>query len=151
MHASDESVYYPDYITNKVAKQSAAILDNFGYDTKIIPHTEEASMKLFLNETYLARVIEGCNGFSVIILFIAFIVAFSGKLKTTFLYLLLGSVLIYLVNLLRIVLLSIALYHYPEYREILHTIVFPAIIYGLVFLLWIVWVNRFSKLNTSNA
>lgn len=143
---SDGSKFYPDYITHLVAKQSEALLNSFGYNGQVLPHPNEPSMKLLVNGTYLARVIEGCNSISVIILFVSFIVAFSAQFKTTFFYVLAGSILIYSVNLLRIVLLSIGLYHYPNQEAILHTVVFPGIIYGMVFLLWIFWVNRFSKL-----
>jgi exosortase family protein XrtF len=83
-------------------------------------------------------------------LFVSFIAAFSGHAKATFFYMLSGSVLIYSVNLVRIVFLTAGIYHYPEYEDVLHTVVFPAIIYGMVFLLWIFWVNRFSKLNKTN-
>tara|TARA_R110002049_G_scaffold5422_1_gene37557 strand:- start:2416 stop:2832 length:417 start_codon:yes stop_codon:yes gene_type:complete len=134
-------------MTNIVAKQSQDILNVLGYKTDVLPHPNEPSMKLIINGNYLARIIEGCNSVSVIILFLSFIVAFSGKFKITFFYILTGSVLIYIVNLLRIIILSLGLYHYPERSEVLHTVVFPAIIYGMVFLLWIFWVNRFSKLN----
>lgn len=134
-------------MTHLVSKQSEALLNNFGYNTNVLPHPDEPSMKLIVNGKYLARVIEGCNGISVIVLFLSFVIAFSGKLKTTFFYILSGSVLIYIVNVLRIVALSMGLYHYPHHSEFLHTVVFPSIIYGMVFLLWIFWVNRFSKLN----
>jgi exosortase family protein XrtF len=147
LDASKGSLYYPDYITNLVANQSKNLLENFGYSTQVIPHPNEPSMKLILEGKYLARVIEGCNGMSIIILFVSFIVAFSGKIKTTVLYLLSGSVILYVVNLLRIVILSIGLYHYPWRKEELHTVIFPAIIYGMVFLLWMFWVNRFSNIN----
>lgn len=142
--------YYPDYITNLVARQSEALLDAFGYQAKVIPHPNEPSMKLIINNKFVARVVEGCNAISVIILFVSFIVAFAGKFKTTFFYILAGSVLIYTINLIRIALLSLGLYHYPWRREILHTVIFPLIIYGLVFLLWMVWVNRFSKQKKAN-
>lgn len=134
-------------MTNLVAKQSQNILNVLGYKTEISPHPDEPSMKLILNGNYLGRVIEGCNSVSVIVLFLSFIIAFSGKLKTTFFYILTGSVLIYVVNLFRIVVLSVGLYHYPKQSEVLHHVIFPGIIYGMVFLLWIFWVNRFSKLN----
>lgn len=148
---SDGSKYYPDYFTNLVAKQSDLLLQSVGYDARIAPHPEEPSMKLIINDKFVARVVEGCNSISVIILFISFIVAFAGKFKDTFLYILSGSVLIYIVNLARIVILSIGLYNYPWRREILHTVIFPLIIYGMVFLLWMFWVNRFSKLEKANA
>ncbi|WP_347922770.1 exosortase family protein XrtF [Pontimicrobium sp. SW4] len=148
---SDGSKYYPDYVTNLTAKQSESLLDSLGYNASIEVHPDEPSMKLIINNKYVARVIEGCNSVSVIVLFISFIIAFSGRLKPTIIYLLAGSVLIYAVNLMRIVILSIGLFHYPWRRDILHNIIFPLIIYGIVFLLWMVWVNRFATLKKQNA
>lgn len=147
---SDGSKFYPDYITHLVAKQCELLLNTFGYNAKVLAHTNEPSMKLMLNELYLARVIEGCNSISVIILFVSFVIAFSGQVKDTLLFVLSGSVLLYTVNLLRIVLLSMGMYHFPENSNFLHAVVFPGIIYGMVFLLWMFWVNRFSKLNKKN-
>ena len=147
---SDGSIYYPDYLTNLVTKQTDALLRTFGYDAQIAKHPDEPSMMLIINNKFVARVIEGCNSMSVIILFVSFIIAFAGKFKTTFFYILSGSVLIYIVNLLRIVILSIGLYHYPWRREELHTVIFPLIIYGMVFLLWMLWINRFSHLRRSD-
>lgn len=142
------STYYPDYMTHLVAQQSAYLLQDLGYTAQVLPHPHEASMKLIINNKYVARVIEGCNSVSVIILFISFILAFAGTFKTTLFYILAGSVIIYSVNLVRVVILSIGLYHYPWRKDILHTVIFPGIIYGLVCLLWVVWVNRFSKIAT---
>lgn len=148
---SDGSKYYPDFMTHLVTIQSEDLLRVLGYNVQMLPHPNEPSMKVILNGNYIARVIEGCNSISVIILFMSFIVAFSSRVKTTFFYILSGSVLIYTVNLLRIVLLSLLLYHYPEHQVIFHSVVFPGIIYGLVFSLWIFWVNRFSKLKNTHA
>jgi exosortase family protein XrtF len=144
LNISENSNYYPDYFTNLTAKQSELILENIGYEAQIIPHPDEPSMKLIINSKFVARIIEGCNSISIIILFISFMIAFADKWKATLLYIFAGSTLIYTVNLLRIVLLSIGLYHYPWRREILHTVIFPLIIYGLVFLLWMFWVNRYA-------
>jgi exosortase family protein XrtF len=138
-------------MTNLVSKQCEAILNILDYKAEVLPHPNEPSMKLIVNGNYLARIVEGCNSISVIILFLSFIVAFSGQLKATFFYILFGSVLIYVVNLFRIVILSLGVYYYPEQSEVLHAVIFPAIIYGMVFLLWIFWVNRFSKLNKKNG
>jgi len=146
---SDGSVYYPDYFTNLVANQTENILNAFGYNAKVLPHPDEPSMKLVLNSNYIARVIEGCNSLSVLILFLSFIVAFSGKLKPTVIYILSGCVLLYVVNLFRIVILTLGLYHYPSYSDFLHSVIFPGIIYGMMFLLWMFWVNRFSKFKRS--
>lgn len=145
LNASEGSKYYPDYVTHLVAKQTNTLLNGLDYDAKVIPHPDEASMKIIINEKFVARVIEGCNAISIIILFLSFVVAFSGKFKTTLFYCFAGSIIIYAFNLFRIVILSIGLYHYPWRQEVLHTVIFPMLIYGVVFVLWMVWVNRFSK------
>lgn len=142
---SDGSQFYPDYITHLVSKQTESLLNTFGYRAQIFPHPDEPSTKVMVNGVFLVRITEGCNAISVIILFASFIIAFSRKLKVTFLYIFSGSVLIYVVNIIRIALIIIGIYHYPEAQYVMHTVIFPAIIYGMMFLLWIFWVNRFSK------
>lgn len=132
-------------LTNTVAKQTVSVLNFFGYKASGVQHQEEMSVKLLVDNVYTARVIEGCNSMSIIILFIAFIVAFAGTIKATVLYALFGSLFIYIINILRIAFLTVMLHKYPGQQEFLHNLVFPAIIYGTTFLLWVIWVNKFSK------
>lgn len=145
LNVSDGSKFYPDYMTNLVARQTNALINSLDYHSEIIPHPNEPSLKVVINGKFVARVVEGCNAVSIIILFIAFIVAFAGKWKTTLFYCFAGSIIIYAFNLIRIVILSVGLYHYPWRQELMHTVIFPMLIYGIVFLLWMVWVNRYSK------
>lgn len=140
-------IYYPDYITHLVAVQTQQTIEAFGYQSQILPHPHEASMRLFVNQEYLVRVVEGCNAISILILFVSFVLAFHSNFKKTFFFILGGSVLLYCLNILRIALLSIGIYHYPNYEGVLHGTIFPAVIYGSVFLLWILWVRIVSKTN----
>lgn len=133
-----------DGLTVKVAHQTKAIISTLGYDIETAQHPSELSMKLILNKVYVARVIEGCNSFSVIALFLAFIVAFQGSLKNTILFGVLGSLIIYFTNIARIAVLTILLYEFPKAQTFLHNLVFPAIIYGMTFLLWLIWVQKLS-------
>jgi len=55
---SDGSKFYPDYLTHLVAIQTETLLNAFGYDTQVIPHPDEPSMKVILKGQYLARIIE---------------------------------------------------------------------------------------------
>lgn len=141
--------YYPDFFTHLVAVQSEAVIEFVGYSSKILPHQGEASMKLFINDLFLARIVEGCNSISIIILFTSFILSFFSRIKTTLLFILAGGVIIYVMNILRIAMLTIGIYEYPQHTNFLHSIVFPLIIYGTVFILWIIWVRLFSK-NTAH-
>ena len=150
LSSSIGGIYYPDFITNLVAKQSSALISEFGYQAEVIPHKTETSMKLIVNQDFLARIVEGCNAISIIILFIAFIISFAEKFNKTILFIGAGIVLIYSVNVVRISILAIALYKYPQYSETLHGVVFPSIIYGMVFLLWMIWVRMLTKTETEN-
>lgn len=146
----DTSKHEIDGFTTWVARQTSGVIECFGYTSVIEPHERQASFKLFVNDRYVARVVEGCNVLSVMILFVTFIVAFAGKWKQMLLFSVLGCLLLYLLNILRIALLAIALYHFPEKEKLLHEIIFPLVIYGIVFVLWIIWVNKYSAYATKN-
>lgn len=135
----------PDFITQLVSVQAEAVLAALGYEPSLQVDPQLPMMRIILLETYVGNINEGCNAMSVMILFVSFIVAFAQKFKKTLLYMLGGLALIYATNIIRIVLLSIALYQYPESSDFLHDIVFPGIIYGMVFLLWLFWVRAISK------
>ena len=134
-----------DPVTKLVAAQSSMLIESFGYVAQILPDTSAPHMKLIINDHYIANIIEGCNALSVIILFISFVLAFAQGFKKTFLFLLAGTTLIYAVNLLRICILAIALYEYPNQSDFLHGVVFPGIIYGMVFSLWVLWIRIIKK------
>lgn len=140
--------FFPDYLTNLVARQSAAVLESFGYNSHLTPYKLDDGILLTIDAKYSVSIVEGCNSTSVVILFISFIIAFSENFKKTFLFLFAGTVLIYVVNILRIAILVVALYKFPQYENILHSVIFPGIIYGMVFILWMVWV-RMLRLKTS--
>lgn len=135
------SDYFPDFLTHLVARQSGEILQSLGYTAQLFPYGQDQGMLLTIANSYSVNIVEGCNSASVIILFVAFVIAFAQNFKKTVLFLLAGAILIYIINLWRIVFLVIALYRFPEYQDFLHSIVFPGIIYGFVFLLWMVWVR----------
>ena len=132
-------------VTQNVANQTAKVIEFLGYKANVEQHQDELSLKMLVNDNYVSRVIEGCNSISVIILFLAFIIGFSGSVKATIIYGFFGGALIYITNIIRIAILSIGILKYPKQQEILHSLVFPAIIYGMVFLLWVIWVNKFSN------
>lgn len=138
-------LYYPDPATHLVALQSQAVISAIGYDAVVLPSSVNPAMNLFVNGYFAARIIEGCNAISIIVLFIAFMLAFFGKFKTTLAYILAGAAIIYAVNIVRIVILSIGLYEVPEYGHFLHRIIFPLIIYGTVFILWVVWIRIYTR------
>lgn len=134
-----------DGITAVVGKNVLQLMNVFNCDIKIFKSLSDSWLEVWYNKKYVIRIVEGCNAVSVIILFISFVLAFSGKLKTTILFIVFGILFIYILNVIRIALLAVLLFHIPEKQHILHGVLFPLVIYGAVFILWIIWVNRFSK------
>ena len=140
-----------DSVTQIVANQTATVLSWFDSQSYTMPHLKEPTVKLFYKGQYISRIIEGCNAISVIILFIAFVIAFTGKFKNTIIFILFGSILIHILNIGRIALLCVALYNFPQYEHLLHGVIFPLVIYGVVFLLWVIWVNNYSVYATDTV
>ena len=91
-----------DGFTKIVASQTEFLLQLVDDNSYTMPHLQEPSVKLIYHGKYIARIIEGCNAVSVMILFIAFVVAFTGKLKNTILFILIGLFVIHLLNIIRI-------------------------------------------------
>jgi exosortase family protein XrtF len=127
-----------------VSDQSEWLVNQLGYEAKTYLILNENFTRFYVDKSYVARVVEGCNALSVMILFVSFVVAFKGKLIHTLVFNLAGVLIIHTLNIIRIALLVIGLRYYEEYKTLMHDIIFPLFIYGVVFLLWIVWVNKFS-------
>lgn len=135
----------PDFFTELVSEQTINLLNLIGYETKSTTNSANDFINLYVRGKNIAGISEGCNAVSIMILFLAFIFSFTKKIKPTLLFALLGLVIIHIMNIVRIVILVVCLYHYPKYSEPLHNYVFPAMIYGVVFMLWMFWVNSFQK------
>lgn len=135
-------VNYPDPATSHVSYQTKELLQMLGYPATIENTEGLPSVNMFYEGKVLYRVIEGCNAISVMILFLAFVLAFAKAWKKTILFSLFGMTAIYLANLFRLVLLAIIFIDYPEFSHTAHDLVFPAIIYGMTVLLWLYWIRK---------
>lgn len=146
-----EFPHHIDTITVKVAQQAVQLGNILHLPTQTFANKREASMAFYYQDQYVSRIVEGCNAVSVMILFLSFIIAFSGTLLDTLSFGGLGIILIYSTNLVRILVINWAIYQFPNAAELLHQMVFPLIIYGFTFLLWVVWVKRIENANPLNC
>lgn len=87
----------------------------------------------------------GCNGITLMFLFAIFVIAYPGNFKNKLWYLPLGIILVNIINIIRIVGLSLMSLYAPNYLDFNHTYTFTFIVYSIVFALWMFWVNKFSK------
>jgi exosortase family protein XrtF len=92
-----------------------------------------------------------CNGITLMFLFAIFVIAYPGSLKNKLWYIPLGILIVHLINIIRIVALAFIAYYDYTYLDFNHTYTFTFIAYSVVFALWMLWVNKFSKtINTEN-
>ena len=89
-----------------------------------------------------------CNAITLFSLFSVFIIAYPGKTKTKLWFIPLGILLIHLLNIFRVVCLVFIAFYYPKFLNFNHTYTFTFFIYSVIFLLWIIWVNKYSIKNT---
>lgn len=136
-----------DAITWWVSKQSVAILHSIGYDAGTRPVDLDPKVAILNGNNTVVNMFEGCNGINIMILFMAFIVAFSGKIKDMLWFIPAGFIFIHLANLGRIVLLYWVAETKPDYMYFTHKYLFTSIIYGAIFFLWVVWIAKFSNIS----
>ncbi|WP_313386073.1 exosortase family protein XrtF [Chishuiella sp.] len=143
----------PDPFTKFTSDTTALLLNKVGFVSYSNIAINQPWMRLVINGQVASIVNEGCNAISIAIIFVSFIIAFYTKVKETFLFIFIGLLLIFIMNISRIAMLNyIFRFHYEKYGKIAHDYFFPSIIYGSIVILWIVWIKFFvTKKNIKNA
>jgi exosortase family protein XrtF len=135
----------PDPITDVVTQNSAWVLRTLGTEATAVALEHKPYVLIEFDGREIVSVFEGCNGINVVIIFVAFIVAFSRPSKKWLWFIPLGLVVIHGFNLGRIGLLFYVTQHFPGYLYFTHKYLFTAIIYVAVIILWYFWVTRFHE------
>ena len=129
-----------------VADQVVFLQNALGYSTELIPYPAAETAVFQTEKMNITRMVEGCNVVSVLILFVSFIFAFYKGFKT-FIFALGGIIVMHIANVFRIVGLNLVILNYPEYGKFTHDYLFPAVIYGMVVILWLIWIKFFALKN----
>lgn len=143
--------YLQQYLPQNIADPFTAFtsdstkvgLDILGFETKSYQSQGNPFYRIWMEGQNVSIVNEGCNAVSVMIIFVAFIIAFGTKFKTTILYIFGGLIALFVMNIARIVLLNWIFRYHDDYGKTAHDYLFPAIIYGTIVILWIVWIKFF--------
>jgi exosortase family protein XrtF len=86
-----------------------------------------------------------CNGLELFVLFAGFIIAFPGNSRNKLWFIPAGILLIHFVNVLRVAALAVIQLNWHSWLEFNHKYTFTVLVYMLIFCLWMLWMNRFSK------
>lgn len=138
------------YLTKFVSDSSVWVLNLFGYNISSFQGVGQTQI-FFLDNIRVLLVAHPCNGLMLLVLFIAFLICFSGNFWVKLISVLIGCCGIFVINIVRIVLLTLIKLYYPAYLDFSHKWLFTVIVYAFVFSLWILWVNKLSKIKIGRA
>lgn len=122
---------FPAYLRHN-ARVSGVILRVMGEDATV--HGRSISSPRFALEVQ-----HGCNALLPTALFVSAVLASPVGLAAKIPGILIGSILLMLMNLVRLVSMFYAGVYIPSYFDAMHAHVWPAIFVSLSLLLWLVW------------
>lgn len=144
------SVYFSDFFTNTIlqpiiagqASLSSFLLNMFGYDT-------EVSNTLLSSGGVVLDIKKGCDGIEPTFFFLigVFLVPFTKKAKSV--GLVIGLVVLSILNIVRILGLFLASYHWPESFDFLHLHGGFTLFFIVTLLVWIIWANWAIRQSTT--
>jgi len=134
-----------DPMTAWVSNQTTVILNLMGFNTETLADDFAPKIRLLLDDHSVISIYEGCNGLNVMIIFVAFLAAYSGNIKRLLWFVPLGLLVTHLMNLTRIVLLFFVAEYYEDYLYFTHKYLFTGIIYVGILILWYWWIVSLSK------
>jgi exosortase/archaeosortase family protein len=86
-----------------------------------------------------------CLAADVMYMFAVFIIAYPGKRKNKFWFIPMGILVIQMISTLRIAALCLTKIYQPEMMYLNHHFLFNIFILVAVFIMWVIWITRFSK------
>jgi exosortase family protein XrtF len=139
----------PDPLTIAVSRQTAALISLFS-ESPVLAIIQSGYVNLIRHGQSVVSVYEGCNSANVLIVHLSFIVSFHSGVARTGVFLLVTSIMLYAINLIRVVLLFETALHYPNYLYFIHKYLLTGGIYAFVFLMWYIWIKRLQRESTTH-
>ncbi len=128
------------FLTEKVIQGTLVGLDLLGYET-----TSEGDI-VYIDGQAVVLVADACNGLELFALYTGFLLAFPGKWKYKAIFIPVGIFLIFLINILREIALSLNYKFFQETFELNHKYTYVFVVYLFVFFIWRYWLKNYSLL-----
>jgi exosortase family protein XrtF len=123
---------------------SGFFLKAMGYELMPAPPAAQQIRTIGIDGTSGVWIGDPCNGIILFALFLVFMIAYPGSWRKKLWYIPLGLVIIHLVNVIRIVALTIIVSIDYNWLEFNHNYTFYIFVYGAVFALWYIWAFKLS-------
>jgi exosortase family protein XrtF len=130
------------WLTQRITLDTATILNLIGYKVHVLIQHTYGSLGYENKSLGIAYM---CNGLILWVVFILFILSYTGPIKHKLWFIPLGVIGIYIINVLRCVSLVIIHIHKPEYLAFNHKYTFTLAVYSFIILLWAIWINYFCN------
>ena len=130
-------------LNERVAKEAGGMLTLIGLEGGTLPGDRQTIVTI-CGDT-MVGVGNPCNGLELFALFAGFILCFPGAWKHKAWFIPAGCVAIHIINSMRAASLAVIQYKAPEYLDFNHHYTFTIVVYSLIFFLWVIWTNIFSK------
>ena len=131
-----------DWMANGVFGQSAWFVQHIlGIELTLV---QESNSMYFSNESYM-YINRSCSGLKQIMQFVILMMVFPGPWKRKLWFIPLGIFIVHLTNLFRIIGLSVVLETVPQHWGFSHDYIFRPLFYVVIFFLWVWWVDKLSK------
>jgi exosortase/archaeosortase family protein len=106
---------------------------------------EEAKMYyISINQQDAIAIGNRCNGLFTIMIYIGFIIAYPGRWGSKAVFIVIGSISIFVSNIIRMIALTYNAIYHPISLEFNHSYTYTFVVYSVVFVFWIWWVNKYS-------
>jgi len=130
--------FFSTPITTFIASQATWMLKIFGMDV----YSRGVSIS---GEGFSVEILGNCNAIFETMLFLSAIIAFPSSLKEKAIGGILGTIFIYLLNLVRVVVLFLIGVYAPQYFDESHVYVSQTIFIVMVAIFWLLWIGKGVK------
>lgn len=126
-----------------IINSSDILLKLFGYETFKVLDDREFQV-IGIDGSNGVWIGAACNAMTLFFLFSVFVLAYPGHQKSKIWFVPLGILSIHILNILRVSALALIAFYKPSLLDFNHTYTFTFLVYGYIFLLWIIWSNKFA-------
>lgn len=128
------------WLAHNTAHVTLAIMHFFGSDATLEPvnlihHTNGHSV----------LIVWACTGLKQAYIFFCVIAFNRGSLVKKMWFIPAGLIVIYLFNIFRITVIASLIENHPDWFDFLHFYLFKYIFYGIIFLMWVLWEEKFAS------
>lgn len=132
------------FVIDNLILLASFVLQGLGYELIPQPPDDVDIRTIGIDGTHGLWIGDPCNGLTLFALFAIFVLAYPGPIRRKLWFIPIGLISIHIINVLRIVALSIIVTYDYAYLDFNHNYTFSILVYGFVFFLWYLWAGKLA-------